>query len=123
MSEADQSPATPPPPAPQEQPKPEATPRPERPRLGPRPPRGRREGQERREPLSEKPPSLEDDQRYAGRVSVKEFDAQIEQELEEAMSGMSARDIYGEPNKQPARPAAEPQPGALSGKVISVHNA
>jgi small subunit ribosomal protein S1 len=54
---------------------------------------------------------------------VKEFDAQIEQELEEAMSGMSAQDIYGEPNKPRAKPAADAKPGALKGKVISVHNA
>jgi ribosomal protein S1 len=123
MSEADQPPASPTPPAPQEQPKPEAGPRPERPRFGPRPQRGRREGQERRESQAAKPPSLEDDQRYAGRVSVKEFDAQIEQELEEAMSGMSAQDIYGEPTKPRAKPAADAKPGALKGKVISVHNA
>jgi small subunit ribosomal protein S1 len=123
MSEADQPPASPTPPAPQEQAQPEAGPRPERPRFGPRPQRGRREGQERREPQAAKPPSLEDDQRYAGRVSVKEFDAQIEQELEEAMSGMSAQDIYGEPNKPRAKPATDAKPGALKGKVISVHNA
>ncbi len=114
--------AAPPPPVPQGEQKP--APRPERPRFGQRPPRPRREGEERRGPLPAKPPSLEDEQRYAGRVSVKEFDEQVERELEEAMSGMSAREILGEPNQpQPRKPAGEGKPGALKGKVISVHNA
>jgi len=57
-------------------------------------------------------------------VSVKEFDAQIESDLEEAMSGMSAKDIYGEPAEQQRRkPAGEAKPGPLKGKVVSVHNA
>src|SRR5207302_10000018 len=57
-------------------------------------------------------------------VSVKEFDAQVERELEEAMSGLSTKDIYGEPAEQQRRkPAAgEAKPGALKGKVVSVHN-
>jgi small subunit ribosomal protein S1 len=144
MSDTDQSTVPPVPPVPQEEQKPQPTPPPaaaeapttppeapkqqlrqERPRLGPRPPRGgRREEGERREPLAAKPPSLEEEQRYAGRVSVKEFDSQIESELEEAMSGMSAQDIYGEPaGQQRRKPAGEAKPGALKGKVISVHNA
>jgi small subunit ribosomal protein S1 len=144
MSEADQPTTSPTPPAPQGEQKQEPTPpqqpapptaavsqaelkpqpRPERPRLGPRPPRDRRDGGERREPLPDRPPSLEDEQRYAGRVSVKEFDAQIERELEEAMSGLSAKDMYGEPAQQHRpKPAGDAKPGGLKGKVISVHNA
>src|SRR5262245_44439449 len=135
MSEADQPTAPPPPPAPQGEQKPESTPpqppappkqepRPERPRMGPRPPRDRREGEQRREPLPDRPPSLEDDQRYYGRVSVKEFDDQVERELEEAMSGLSAKDIYGEPaQQQRPKPAGEAKPGGLKGKVVSVHGA
>jgi small subunit ribosomal protein S1 len=135
MSDADPPTAPPTPPAPQGEQKPEPTPaqppaepkheaRPERPRFGPRPPRGPREREQRREPLPDRPPSLEDDQRYAGRVSVKEFDAQVERELEEAMSGLSAQDIYGEPaQQQRPRAAGDAKPGALKGKVVSVHNA
>jgi small subunit ribosomal protein S1 len=102
---------------------PKRPPRPDRPRFGSRPPRGPREGGERREPLPARPPSLEDEQRYAGRVSVKEFDAQVERELEEAMSGLSAQDIYGAPAQQRPRPAGDAKPGAHKGKVVSVHGA
>jgi len=74
--------------------------------------------------LPPKPPSLDDEQRYAGRVSVKEFDAEVERELQEAMSGMSAKDIYGEPGKEPRRkPDPNAKPGVLKGKVLRVHNA
>ena len=74
--------------------------------------------------MAPRPPSLEEEQRYAGRVSVKEFDDQVERELEEAMSGMSSTDIYGEPEQQKRRKASgEAKPGAIKGKVISVHNA
>jgi small subunit ribosomal protein S1 len=90
--------------------------------MGPRPPRGRREGEQRREPLLERPPSLDDEQRYAGRVSVKEFDAEVERELEEAMSGLSAKEMYGEPAQpQQRRAAGEAKPSGLKGKVVSVH--
>src|SRR5690348_11023793 len=150
MSEADQPAVPPTPPAPPasqaEQPKPEPAPappaaapppaappqgeakpepRPQRPRLGPRiPMRHPGGGGERREPPpAPRPPSLEQEQQYGGRVSVKEFDAQVERELEEAMSGLSAKDMYGEPAQQRRKPAGEAKPGALKGKVISVHNA
>jgi small subunit ribosomal protein S1 len=137
MSEAEQPAVPPTPPAPQAEQKPEPAPAPaapppaepkrepspDRPRLGPRLPRRHPGGGERREPPPARPPSLEQEQQYGGRVSVKEFDAQVERELEEAMSGLSAQDIYGEPGQQRRKPAGEAKPGALKGKVISVHNA
>jgi small subunit ribosomal protein S1 len=74
--------------------------------------------------MAPRPPSLEEEHRYAGRVSIKEFDDQVERELEEAMSGMSATDMYGEPGEQKRRkPTGEAKPSAIKGKVISVHNA
>jgi small subunit ribosomal protein S1 len=134
MSEAEQ-PAVPPAPqaeqkqeAPTAAPPPQAAPAPpppDRPRLGPRiPKRHPGGGGERREPPAPRPPSLEQEQQYGGKVSVKEFDAQVERELEEAMSGLSAKEMYGEPGQQQRRkPAGEAKPAALKGKVISVHNA
>jgi small subunit ribosomal protein S1 len=116
------APAPPAPAPPQGAPKPE--PRPERPRLGPRIPGRHPDRGERREPQPARPPSLEPEQHYGGRVSVKEFDAQVERELEEAMSGLSAKEIYGEPTEQQRRkPAGDTKPGLLKGKVVSVHNA
>src|SRR4051794_11351795 len=133
MSEAEQPAVPPVPPEPQAEQKPEPPPaaqgepkreaRPNQPQMAPRPPRplrdNRSERGERREPLPPRPPSLEQEQQYGGgRVSVKEFDDQVERELEEAMSGMSTQDIYGEPEKQQRRkPAGDAKPGPLKGKV------
>jgi small subunit ribosomal protein S1 len=118
--QAEQKPDAPPP-----APKPEFRPRPQKPRFPRSGPGPEAQKPERREPLPAKPPSLENEQRYANRVSVKEFDAQVERELEEAMSGLSAKDILGEPGHQQEqrKPAGEAKPGALKGKVVSVHNA
>jgi small subunit ribosomal protein S1 len=50
------------------------------------------------------------------------LDAEIEQELEAAMSGMSAREMYGDlsPQKKKAAPAGE-DGGRKKGKVVAVH--
>src|SRR5436190_269126 len=65
-----------------------------------------------------KPPHLEPDQ---GRRSLlRSMDAEIEQELEAAMGGLSGKELYGEPQRQgkPAEPAAQ---GRKKGRVVSVH--
>ncbi len=129
MSESDQPPIPPAPPASAPEakpaaPRPAAVPRPQKPRFGERIPQGRPPASEKREPLPPTPPTLDDEHRYGGRVSVREFDDEVERELQEAMSGMSAKDIHGEPAKAPrGKPDPDAKPGVLKGKVLSIHDA
>lgn len=68
-----------------------------------------------------RPPSLEEDKGFGGgRRLMKDLDAEIEREMEEAMGGLSAKDVYGEPAK---RRAASEGPKKLVGKVLRVHGA
>src|SRR5260370_42051066 len=77
----------------------ESTPRPQ-PKLGP-------------------PPSLEPDQGPGPRL--KELDAAIERELQEAMSGLSDKELYGEPAQQRRKAPAGPDQGQKKGRVVAVH--
>ncbi len=68
------------------------------------------------------PPSVEHEQTYGGQGRrIRELDAEIERELEEAMSGLSAKDLYGEPEARKAKAPGAPSGGALKGKVVSIH--
>ncbi len=67
-------------------------------------------------------PSLVDEQRFTG-VKLKELDDEIAGELEAAMGGMSAQDIFAAEDSQAARAqaAAAADQGRKQGKVLSVH--
>ena len=73
--------------------------------------------------IREAVPSLVDDQRFASGVKLKELDDEIAGELEAAMGGMSAQDLYAAENSQAARTqaAAGADQGRKQGKVLSVH--
>lgn len=65
-------------------------------------------------------PSLEGEQRYGSGPRLKDLDAEIERELEEAMGGMSSQELLTEPARAP-RAAAPADKGAKKGRVLSVH--
>jgi small subunit ribosomal protein S1 len=70
---------------------------------------------------SGKVPSLEHEQTYGGGPRFQAFDAEIERELQEAMGGLSDKEMYGEPEatKKPGAHAAGPS--RKKGKVLSIH--
>ena len=77
-------------------------------------------------PVSAEPkspvPSLDDDRRTSG-PRLRELDAEIERELQEAMGGFSNKDLYGEPAEHRKRPAeGAPAPGPKKGRVLSVRS-
>jgi small subunit ribosomal protein S1 len=68
-------------------------------------------------------PSLEHEQSYGFGKKIDAFDAEMERELEEAMGGMSSKDLLEEPaGQRRGKPAAPPggKPGAHKGRVMSV---
>jgi small subunit ribosomal protein S1 len=75
----------------------------------------------RPEPSTGRPPALTPDQLYgSGRPRLKDLDAEIERELEEAMGGMTGEQLLGEPAQRRAPAAPDPQ-GRKKGRIISVH--
>jgi small subunit ribosomal protein S1 len=68
-------------------------------------------------------PSLVDDDRFTSGVKLKELDDEIAGELEAAMGGMSAQDLFAAESSQSARAqaAAGTDQGRKQGKVLSVH--
>jgi small subunit ribosomal protein S1 len=53
--------------------------------------------------------------------NLRNLDADIESELEAAMSGLSATEMYGDLSQREKKPAADADQGRKKGKVISVH--
>jgi small subunit ribosomal protein S1 len=65
-------------------------------------------------------PSLQHEQSYGFGKRIDAFDEEMEQQLKEAMSGMSDKDLYGEPAPhQRGKPA--PDAGPKKGKVFRIH--
>jgi small subunit ribosomal protein S1 len=106
MSDTDKPDTPPPTPPPPEQPK-----RPERP------------ARERpsRHPGPGRVPSLEQEQTYGFGKKIDAFDDEMERQLQEAMGGLSDKDLYGEPEKQGRRPKPAGGEGPKKGKVFRVH--
>ncbi len=69
------------------------------------------------------PPALRTEQGFGAGPRLKDLDNEIERELEEAMGGLSAKDLLGERMQHaPRAPAgAAPPGGKKKGKVIKVH--
>lgn len=59
----------------------------------------------------------------AGSSSLRDLDADIEQELREALGGLSDKDIYGDFKTQQRRPAPSAQSGDKKGKVVAIRGA
>jgi small subunit ribosomal protein S1 len=100
-----------------------ADPAPQQPPAAAPPPRPR---PEREKPLRSpdnagKVPSLEKEQTYGFGRKIDEFDADMERELQEAMGGMSDKELYAQPPPQRKDPNAPPESGKKKGKVFRIH--
>ena len=60
------------------------------------------------------------EQTYGLGSQIKDLDAQIERELQEAMGGLSERELYGEPEQHRRKPAAAAAPGPKKARVVAV---
>jgi len=69
------------------------------------------------------PPNLTDDDYQGAGPRLRELDSQIERELQEAMGGLSDKELYGDPAQQKGKPAPSQEPGKKKAKVIAVHGA
>jgi ribosomal protein S1 len=67
------------------------------------------------------PPRLPPQQRQVELPRMRDLDAEIQSELEEMMSGLSDKEIYGEPERATQRGAAA-EPGPKKARVIAVHS-
>jgi small subunit ribosomal protein S1 len=68
-----------------------------------------------------KVPSLQHEQAYGFGKKIDVFDEEMERQLQEAMSGLSDKDLYGEPKQQPARGKPAGEAGPKKGKVFRIH--
>ena len=97
MSDADKPAAPPAPPEPQQREKPPRE-KPQRFRVG----------------GDQKPPSLEHEQSYGYGKGIDAFDDDMEKQLQEAMGGLSDKDLYGDQTGHGGRGA--PTPGEAEGR-------
>jgi ribosomal protein S1 len=68
-----------------------------------------------------KVPSLQHEQAYGFGKKIDAFDEEMERQLQEAMSGMSEKDIYGEPAQRSPRGKTAADAGSKKGKVFRIH--
>ncbi|HEY7423512.1 MAG TPA: S1 RNA-binding domain-containing protein [Gemmataceae bacterium] len=66
-------------------------------------------------------PSLQHEQSYGFGKRIDAFDEEMERQLQEAMSGMSDKDLYGEPARERRRGKETPDDGPKKGKVFRIH--
>ena len=72
---------------------------------------------------SQKPRSLEHEQTYGEGKRIDAFDDEMEKQLQEAMGGLSDKDLYGDPAEQAHQRAKPGEPGPKKGKVFRIHGA
>jgi len=70
---------------------------------------------------SGKVPSLQHEQAYGFGKKIDAFDEEMERQLQEAMSGMSDKDLYGESRPQSKRGKPGAEAGPKKGKVFRIH--
>jgi small subunit ribosomal protein S1 len=68
-----------------------------------------------------KVPSLQHEQAYGFGTKIDAFDEEMERQLQEAMSGMSDKDLYGEPARPGPRGKSPADAGPKKGKVFRIH--
>ncbi len=71
---------------------------------------------------SQQPRSLEHEQSYGFGKKIDAFDEDMEKQLQEAMGGLSDKELYGEPS-EPGRRAKPGEEGPKKGKVFRIHGA
>lgn len=67
------------------------------------------------------PPALEPEQVYSTGPRLKDLDAAIERELQEALGGLSEKELFGEPARRGQKPPAGPDQGRKKARVMAVH--
>jgi len=65
--------------------------------------------------------NLSNEEMFGAGPRLRDLDAQIERELEEAMSGLSEKELYGEPAKSNRKQPVPADPGRKKAKVVAVH--
>jgi small subunit ribosomal protein S1 len=65
-------------------------------------------------------PTLRPEEEFGKAPSLRDLDAEIAQDLEAALGGMSEKELFGEPERK-GRAAAGAAPGRKKAKVVSVH--
>jgi small subunit ribosomal protein S1 len=105
-------------------PPPEAKPQADKPAASPPPPRANRVERFRERALRNTPntgqvPSLEQEQTYGFGKKIDAFDDEMQRQLDEAMGGLSEKDLLGEP--APRRGKAGQPEGPKKGKVFRIH--
>jgi ribosomal protein S1 len=68
-----------------------------------------------------KVPSLQQEQAYGFRHKIDAFDEEMERQLQEAMSGLSDKDLYGEAERPSARGKTTAEAAPKKGKVFRIH--
>src|SRR5437879_6128403 len=68
-----------------------------------------------------RPPAMFADPYGGGKPRMKDLDAGLEQELEAAMGGLSAKDLLGEPDEKGKRAAPSQEQGRKKGRVLTIH--
>jgi small subunit ribosomal protein S1 len=66
-------------------------------------------------------PSLQHEQSYGFGKKIDAFDEEMERQLQEAMSGISDKDLYGDPAQQGRRGKPAAESGPKKGKVYRIH--
>ena len=66
-------------------------------------------------------PSLNADQLYGGGRGRAAADEDIERELQEAMGGLSAEELFADPTPRGSKPAETGPPGRKKGKILRIH--
>jgi small subunit ribosomal protein S1 len=87
---------------------------------GARPYRQGPQRERRRSPQAGPVPSLEQDLSF-GKKPIDAFDETMERELQEAMGGLSDKELYGESSPREQRGKGAPEPGPRKGKVFRIH--
>jgi len=72
---------------------------------------------------NQRPPSLEHEQTYGFGKKIDAFDDDMERQLQEAMGGLSDKDLYGDPAEQARRRSKPGEEGPKKGKVFRIHGA
>ncbi len=75
------------------------------------------------EPKLGPPPALAPEEVYGAAPRLRDLDAQIERELQEAMGGLSEKELYGELSQAERKVPAGPDQGRKMAKVLSIHGA
>jgi small subunit ribosomal protein S1 len=79
--------------------------------------------QKRLEPKPAPPPQLPVERGYGEGPKLRDLDAAIEQELNDALGGFNDKDVYGEPERDRRQMPTTPEQGRKKGRVVAIHGA